>query len=105
MRAEAREKTRKDLGGMQSKVNYLKNAHFISPSSACSASAGDTLVRRVKRSPKELGIKPAKSPERYRRLALLRINSDTAWSSSVRNHPHDILSMCFYLYLYFENDG
>jgi len=65
MRAEAREKTRKDLGNMQNKVNYLKNAQLVHPSSACCSSAGDTLVRRVKRTPKEPGIKLIKSPGRY----------------------------------------
>ena len=64
MHAEAREKLRKDLGKMQSKVNYLKNAHFVHPSSTCCSSAGDTLVQRVKRLPKERGIKRVISPER-----------------------------------------
>jgi len=65
MRAEAREKSRKDLGKMQNKVNYLKNAHLVHASSACCSSARDTLVQRVKKPPKELGIKPRKTPERF----------------------------------------
>jgi len=65
MRAEVRDKSRKDLGNMQHKVNYLKNAQLVHPSSACCSSAGDTLIRRVRKTPKEPGIKHIKSPERY----------------------------------------
>ena len=64
MQVEARETTRKHLGNMQSKVNYLKNAHLVRPSSTCCSSARDTLVQRVKKPPKEPGIKALKSPER-----------------------------------------
>jgi len=70
MQPEARDKTRKDLGNLQNKVNYLKNAHLVRPSSTCCSSARDTLVRRVMKLPKEPGIKPIKSPERYTWLHL-----------------------------------
>jgi len=65
MRAEAREKSRKDLGKIQNRVNYLKNAHLVHASSACCSSARDTLVKRVKKPPKEPCIKPGKPSERF----------------------------------------
>jgi hypothetical protein len=55
--SDVRTRQRSDLAQIQGKVDYLKNVTYISPQSECNWSARRTLVKPLKKIPKEVGMK------------------------------------------------